>query len=170
MTGQHGRSSGPLPRLPTRSTATARGTAIQNVSFFLLVALTTVAFLALIVSFLMPVFWAAVLATVFFPLQQRYVARLGGRRSLAALLTMLTIIGLVVVPLLLVGAAVTREAAQLHDEITLCVWDERFAGRLRDAFARDLERSDEIEPGRWRSRPLRQRAAEAATTVLRREL
>ena len=59
---------------------------------------------------------------------------------------------------------------QLHDEITLCVWDERFAGRLRDAFARDLERSDEIEPGRWGSRPLRQRAAEAATTVLRREL
>lgn len=118
MSGQQGRSSGPLTRPPTRSTATARGTAIQNVSFFLLVALTTVAFMALIVSFLMPVFWAAVLATVFFPLQQHYVARLGGRRSLAALLTMLTIIGLVVVPLLLVGLAVTREAVQLHDQIT----------------------------------------------------
>ena len=31
---------------------------------------------------------------------------------------MLTIVGLVVVPLLLVGLAVTREAAQLHDQIT----------------------------------------------------
>ena len=52
------------------------GTAIQNASFLVLVALTTLAFFALIGSFLMPVFWAAVLATVFFPLQQRYVAQL----------------------------------------------------------------------------------------------
>jgi predicted PurR-regulated permease PerM len=97
---------------------TARGTVIQNVSFLLLVALTTVAFLALIASFLMPVFWAAVLATVFFPLQRRYVARLNGRRSLAALATILTIIGLVVAPLLLVGLAMSREAIQLHEQIT----------------------------------------------------
>jgi predicted PurR-regulated permease PerM len=97
---------------------TARGTAIQNASFILLVALTTLAFLALIGNFLMPVFWAAVLATVFFPLQGRYVARLGGRRSLAALATILTIIGLVVVPLFLVALAMSREAIQLHEQIT----------------------------------------------------
>jgi predicted PurR-regulated permease PerM len=97
---------------------TARGTAIQNASFLLLVAVTTLAFLALIVNFLMPVFWAAVLATVFFPLQRRYVVKLGGRRSLAALATTLTIIGLVVLPLFLVGLAMSREAIQLHEEIT----------------------------------------------------
>src|SRR4051812_17846258 len=100
------------------SKLTARGTAIQNVSFFVLVAVTTLAFVALIGSFLMPVFWAAVLATVFFPLQRRYVARSGGRRSLAALATILTIIGLVVVPFLLVGVAVSREAVDLHNQIT----------------------------------------------------
>ena len=59
---------------------------------------------------------------------------------------------------------------QLHDEVTLCVWDEGFAGELGTAFSEDLERSEEIEPGRWHSRSPRQRAAEAATTVLRREL
>jgi predicted PurR-regulated permease PerM len=118
MGGQHDRASGPLPQHPTGSTLTARGTAIQNASFLLLVALTTTAFLALIGSFLMPVFWAAVLATVFFPLQRRYVARLGGRRSLAALATILTIIGLVVAPLVLVGLAMSREAVQVHEQIT----------------------------------------------------
>ena len=41
---------------------------------------------------------------------------------------------------------------QLHDEVTLGVWDERFAGELHEAFERDLERSDEIEPERWRRR------------------
>ena len=59
---------------------------------------------------------------------------------------------------------------QLHDEVTVCVWDERFAGRLGEAFAKDIGRSEEIAPERWSRRPLRQRAAEAATTVLRREL
>jgi predicted PurR-regulated permease PerM len=105
------------PQHPPGSTLTTRSTTIQDVSFFLLVALTTLAFLALIGTFLMPVFWAAVLATVFFPLQRRYVAGLGGRRSLAALATILTIIGLVVVPLFLVGLAMSREAVQLHEQI-----------------------------------------------------
>jgi predicted PurR-regulated permease PerM len=110
MSGHQDRHSG--------SKLTARGTAIQNVSFFVLVAVTTIAFLLLIGSFLMPVFWAAVLATVFFPLQSRYVARFGGRRTLAALATILTIIGLVLVPLFLVGLAMSREAVDLHDQIT----------------------------------------------------
>jgi len=59
---------------------------------------------------------------------------------------------------------------QLHDEVALCVWDEGFAGELTVAFENDLERSHEMDLERWRRRPLRQRAAEAATTVLRREL
>ena len=59
---------------------------------------------------------------------------------------------------------------QLHDEITLCVWDQRFAQELGSAFADDLSRSDEIDAPRWNRRPLRQRAAEAATTIARREL
>jgi predicted PurR-regulated permease PerM len=118
MSGHHDRLSGALATPPSGSRLSARGSAIQNVAFFLLVALTTLAFLGLIASFAMPVFWAAVLATVFSPLQRRYVARLGGRRSLAALATMLTILGLIVVPLFLVGVAVSREAVYLHDQIT----------------------------------------------------
>jgi cardiolipin synthase len=59
---------------------------------------------------------------------------------------------------------------QLHDEVGLCVWDERFAGRLTEAFENDVRRSDEIQHGRWGRRPPHQRVAEAATRVLRREL
>ena len=59
---------------------------------------------------------------------------------------------------------------QLHDEITLCVWDGHFARLLGDQYARDLERAEAIEPGRWRGRALRQRAGEAAMRLLRREL
>ena len=59
---------------------------------------------------------------------------------------------------------------QLHDEATLCVQDERFAGRLSRQFARDLEVSDEMEPGRWGERPHWQRAQEHAMQLVRREL
>jgi predicted PurR-regulated permease PerM len=93
------------------------GMVVQNVSFFLLVALTTLAFFALVHDFLTPVFWAVVLATLFAPLQRRYVAVLGGRRSLAALLTILTIVVLVVMPLVLIGLAMAREAIALHEQI-----------------------------------------------------
>ena len=59
---------------------------------------------------------------------------------------------------------------QLHDEVTLGVWDERFAGKLHEAFERDLERSDEIDLDRWRRRGPAQRVSETATIALRREL
>ena len=90
---------------------------MQYASFLIVVVLTTIAFFWLIAEFLMPVFWAAVLATVFFPIQRRNVAKLRGRRTLAALATILTIVALVVLPLALVGVAVTREAVQLADQI-----------------------------------------------------
>ena len=59
---------------------------------------------------------------------------------------------------------------QLHDEVTLGVWDERFAAKLHAQFLRDLEHSEEIDADRWRRRGPVQRASEAGTTLLRREL
>jgi cardiolipin synthase len=59
---------------------------------------------------------------------------------------------------------------QLHDEATLGVRSEHFAGRLTEQFERDLDASEQIRPGRWRRRPLRQRAGEAVLGLARREL
>jgi cardiolipin synthase A/B len=59
---------------------------------------------------------------------------------------------------------------QLHDEVTLCVQSERFAGELHEVFEKDLEVSERIEPDHWRDRPLTQRARENLTKYARREL
>lgn len=59
---------------------------------------------------------------------------------------------------------------QLHDEVTLGVWSERFNAKLSESFEADLERSEEIEPRRWARRPPRMRIAEGATKFIRREL
>ena len=59
---------------------------------------------------------------------------------------------------------------QLHDEVTLGVQSERFAGRLHEVFERDLELSERIEPEAWAERPVTQRARERVTKYARREL
>ncbi len=59
---------------------------------------------------------------------------------------------------------------QLHDEVTACVWDKRFVARLTEVFARDLERSRQVDPSRWSDRGLARRASESALTLMRREL
>jgi cardiolipin synthase A/B len=59
---------------------------------------------------------------------------------------------------------------QLHDEVTLCVQSERFAGQLHEVFESDLEASERIEPDEWRERSMTQRARENVTKYARREL
>ena len=59
---------------------------------------------------------------------------------------------------------------QLHDEVTLCVQSERFAGQLHEVFERDLGASERIDPDQWRERSLAQRARENVTKYARREL
>ncbi len=59
---------------------------------------------------------------------------------------------------------------QLHDEATLCVQSERFAGELDEQFERDLAVSEEIDAERWNGRPVHARVRERALTLARREL
>jgi cardiolipin synthase len=59
---------------------------------------------------------------------------------------------------------------QLHDEATLCVVSEKFAGRLTEQFEGDLECSARIDPERWGQRGPLQRATEASLKLARREL
>jgi cardiolipin synthase A/B len=59
---------------------------------------------------------------------------------------------------------------QLHDEVTLCVQSERFAGQLHEAFEADVAASEEIESQRWKRRGPLARARQTATKLARREL
>ena len=88
---------------------------IQNSFFLVLLVLVTLAFLGLIQDFFQPVFWAAVLAVLFYPVQRWWLRRLDGRSSVAALLTVLTILVIVILPLFGIGLAVSREAIHLYE-------------------------------------------------------
>ena len=90
---------------------------LENRSFLTLVALVTLAFAWTLGGFLLPVFWAVVLAVLFTPLFAWFERRLGGRSTVAALLTLATVLVAVVAPLVALGVLVTQEAVGVYQRV-----------------------------------------------------
>ncbi len=63
------------------------------------------------------ILWGAIIALLFAPLNRRLLPRLGGRRRLAALLTMLAALVILIVPLVLLTASLAREAALVYQRL-----------------------------------------------------
>jgi len=91
-----------------------REQSLQRAFFLGLLLLATVAFLRLIGPFYKPIFWAVVLATLFYPTFQWWEQKLGNRAALASLGTIATIVFIVIVPLLLIGVLVASEASAVY--------------------------------------------------------
>ena len=89
----------------------------ENRAFIALVLLVTVAFVWTLSGFLLPVFWATVLALLFTPLFGWFRRRMRGHESLAALATLLTVFVAVIAPLIGLGVAVTGEALEVYDGV-----------------------------------------------------
>ena len=90
---------------------------IERAWFFIFLAAVTVAFLWLTLDFIEPVFWAAVLAIIFNPLQRQLEDLLKGRKTHAALITSIIIVLVVFLPLVLIGVAVSQEALNVYNRI-----------------------------------------------------
>ncbi|MFE3838413.1 AI-2E family transporter [Pseudogemmobacter sonorensis] len=95
-----------------------RSPATQRISFYALVILVTVAFAWLILPFYGALLWAAILAILFNPLQVWLRRRLGGRGNLAAALSVLSCICIVVIPGSLILAALARQATMLYQRLS----------------------------------------------------
>jgi predicted PurR-regulated permease PerM len=92
-------------------------TYIERAFFVALLVAVTLAFLGLIRGLLQPLFWAIALGIVIYPLHARLVARLRGRASLAAVVSAVIVVVVVILPLVGIGAAVTREGAALYTRL-----------------------------------------------------
>jgi predicted PurR-regulated permease PerM len=90
---------------------------IQQAWFLILLGVVTLAFLWLTLDFIEPVFWAAVLAIIFDPLQRQLEQALKGRKTLAALVGTFAILLVVFLPLVVIGIAVSQEALNLYNRI-----------------------------------------------------
>ncbi|HZF28831.1 MAG TPA: AI-2E family transporter [Gammaproteobacteria bacterium] len=90
----------------------------QRMFFFVLLFAVTLAFLWLIRGFLQPIFWAIAFGIIIFPVHGWLVARLHGRETVAAMLSVLLLVIVVILPLIGVAAAVTNEAAGLVQRLS----------------------------------------------------
>ena len=88
-----------------------RGKKMQNAFFIGLLILVSVGFFALLSGFFQPIFWAAIIGIIFLPVQHYLESKFGGRRTLAAIVTVILIFFTVLLPALLIASAVINEAA-----------------------------------------------------------
>lgn len=90
---------------------------LQHKTFLLLLVAVTVAFAWILWPFFGPIFWGTALAILFAPLYRRLLAGIGKRRNLAAILTVLLCVAIVILPLALLTSSLIREGTLLFQNI-----------------------------------------------------
>jgi predicted PurR-regulated permease PerM len=90
---------------------------LQQKFFLLLLALVTVAFVYILLPYSGAIFWGVVLAILFAPLYRRLLRATKQKPTAAALITLLSIIVMVILPLSLIGASLVKQAAVVYDMI-----------------------------------------------------
>ncbi len=89
----------------------------EDISFLVLVVVVTLAFSWLVAPYFSAILWGIVAAILFAPLYNRLLRRLNGRANLAAGLTLLLIVAVVIVPAIGLGMALVNEAATFYQRI-----------------------------------------------------
>ena len=90
---------------------------IEHQGFLLLLVAVTLAFAWVLQPFYGAVLWAVVVAVIFTPVYRRLLASMNGRQSLAAAVTVLIIIAIVILPLAMVATSLAQEATGLVAKI-----------------------------------------------------
>jgi predicted PurR-regulated permease PerM len=121
--------------------------ALQEKTFLALLAAATLAFGWILWPYRGAVFWAVVLAILFAPLYRRLLGATGQRRNLAASITLLMILALVILPLSLITASLVQEAAGIYErirsqELDIGAYFRQIVGGLPQWLVSLLERFD----------------------------
>jgi predicted PurR-regulated permease PerM len=88
--------------------------ALHDRTFILLLILVTLAFGWILRPYLGAVFWSAILAILFTPMYRRLAARMSGHDNVAATLTLVTILLIVILPAALIAMMLLSEATALY--------------------------------------------------------
>lgn len=99
----------------------------------------TLALVWILIPFYGPILWGTIIALIFAPLNRRLLPRLGQRRTLAALVTMLVVLLVAILPFALVTASLAREAAGVYEKLQSGEWNPAMElRRLFDALPGSL--------------------------------
>lgn len=121
----------------------------EDRSFLFLLLLVTIAFGLLMKPFFSAILWAVLLAIIFAPIQQRLERSFPKRSNLTALLTLISIVLIVIIPLSIIASMLAKEGALLYQrvssgEINVQLWIDKaresqpFITKLAERFNIDL--------------------------------
>ena len=95
----------------------AKSSRLEDSSFLFLLVLVSLAFFWVLWPYYGAVFWGSVLAILFNALFLRLLRKMPQKRTLAALLTLSIILVLVILPVGLISALLTQEAASVYQRV-----------------------------------------------------
>jgi predicted PurR-regulated permease PerM len=124
-------------RTATGMSGDTSGSARQDRALILLIVVVSLAFAWVLWPFYGAILWATILAIVFAPVHRWLREAMPGRRNLAALVTLLIIVGIVLIPLALTAGSIVNEATNLYERVQ--------SGQLN--LGRILQRFLEALPG-----------------------
>lgn len=90
---------------------------LEDGGFLALVLIVTLAFAWLLTPYFGAILWSVVVGILFTPLYRRLTVKLKGRRNLAATLTLLIILLLVILPSIFVAVSLVQEAATVYAQL-----------------------------------------------------
>jgi predicted PurR-regulated permease PerM len=107
----------------------------ENQSFLILLLAVTLAFAWILQPFYGAVLWAIVGAVIFAPLNRALLRSTRGKSTLAAAVTILIVVAMVILPLAMIAASLIQEAAGIHAKIQSGEYDfARFIQRIFDSL------------------------------------
>ncbi|HLV29078.1 MAG TPA: AI-2E family transporter [Burkholderiaceae bacterium] len=87
-------------------------------SFLVILTLATVGFIWVLLPYYAALFWAMALAVLFHPVQRRLLTRFRERANLAATITLLMVLLIVILPMITISAALIQEIATAYKRIS----------------------------------------------------
>ncbi len=130
---------------------------LQNKTFLLLLAAVSILFVWLLQPFFGAIFWGAAFAILFSPLFRRLLVRLRGRRNLAAALTMLLCVLVVILPLTLVVSSLIAEGTHLlqhlrANPLDIGAYFQKIKGLMPGWMASSMERMGWTDVGQLQAK------------------
>lgn len=91
---------------------------MRNYLFLFSLALVTVLFIFTIKPFIFPIFWAAVIASLFYPIFKKFNAFFNFKHpSISSLFTLILVVAVIILPLSLLGTILVRESINVYESI-----------------------------------------------------
>ncbi|SDT98824.1 AI-2E family transporter [Halopseudomonas salegens] len=89
----------------------------EDKSFVVLLIAVSLAFIWLLLPYYSAIFWGTILAILFYPVQRRIADRMPNRPSLAAGISLLLILFIVILPVTLLTASLVRQARSFYEKV-----------------------------------------------------